>query len=153
MRDRALPGAVGTDCGTPAGAIERSCVSNEDRLAGTLVDGGYVEPADDERYRCGVGYYLVTESHGPAWDAGCPRRAQEGFHEHAAFMDALVDEGTILLGGPVGDDVDTGDALLVVAADNEAAVHAALAADPWQGTVLSTTRVQLWSLWLRPPAV
>ena len=68
-------------------------------------------------------------------------------------MDALVDQGTILLGGPVGDDVDDGDVLLVVAADDKAAVHATLAADPWLGTVLTITRVQLWSLWLRSRAV
>ena len=68
-------------------------------------------------------------------------------------MEALVDKGTILLGGPVGDDVDAGDALLVVAADDEAAVHAALAGDPWLGTVLAITSVQRWSLWLRSPAL
>ncbi len=68
-------------------------------------------------------------------------------------MDALVSKGTVLLGGPVGDDVDNGDALLVISADDEAAVHAALAGDPWLDTVLAITRVQLWTLWLRSRAV
>ena len=68
-------------------------------------------------------------------------------------MDALVSKGTILLGGPVGDDLDSGDALVVVCADDEAAVHAALAGDPWLDTVLAITRVQLWTLWLRSRAV
>lgn len=100
-----------------------------------------------------MGYYLVSEGHGPAWDEGRPRRAQEGFHEHAAVMNALVDEGTILLGGPVGDDVDTGEVLLVLAGDDEAGVRGALAGDPWLGTVLAITSVQRWSLWLRSPAL
>ncbi|MDQ6772376.1 MAG: hypothetical protein M3024_05215 [Candidatus Dormibacteraeota bacterium] len=68
-------------------------------------------------------------------------------------MDALVDDGTILLGGPVGDDVDTGEALLLVAAEDEAAAHAALAGDPWLGTVLTITSIQRWSLWLRSAAL
>ena len=68
-------------------------------------------------------------------------------------MDALVSKGTILLGGPLGDDVDSGVALLVICADNEAAVPAALAGDPWLDTVLTITRVQLWTLWLRSRAV
>ncbi|MHB1509664.1 MAG: YciI family protein [Acidimicrobiales bacterium] len=100
-----------------------------------------------------MAYYLVTEGHGPAWEDDRPRRAQDGFAEHAAFMEALVDTGTVLLGGPVGDDVDAGDALLVVAADGEAAVHTALAGDPWLGTVLTITSVERWSLWLRPAAL
>lgn len=100
-----------------------------------------------------MAYYLVSESHGPAWEQDLPRRLQAGFDEHAAFMDTLVDRGTILLGGPVGDDVDAGGALLVVAADDEAAVCAALAGDPWLGTVLTITSVERWSLWLRSAAL
>ncbi|MDA8396122.1 MAG: hypothetical protein M0T72_12975, partial [Candidatus Dormibacteraeota bacterium] len=67
----------------------------------------------------------------------------------SAFMDALVDQGTILIGGPIGDDVDSGDALLVVASEDESGVHRALAGDPWLGTVLTITSVQRWALWLR----
>jgi len=105
------------------------------------------------RYPRAVAYYLVSEGHGPAWEQDSPRRTQDGFDEHAAFMDTLVDRGTILLGGPVGDDVDAGEALLVVVADDEDAVHAALADDPWLGTVLNITSVELWSLWLRSAAL
>ncbi len=94
-------------------------------------------------------HYLVRLGHGPAWDPTLPRRAQEGFGAHAAFMDALVDRGRILLGGPIGNDVDAGDALLVVVADDESAVHSALAQDPWRGTVLTITSVQRWWLWLK----
>lgn len=98
-------------------------------------------------------YYLVRQGHGPAWQAGRPRRAQDGWEEHAAFMDALAERGVVLLGGPVGDDLDSGDAVLVVAADDASAVSAALAGDPWAGTVVTTRSVERWTLWLRSPAL
>lgn len=94
-------------------------------------------------------HYLVTESRGPSWDPARPRRAQDGFEQHAAFMDALVERGTVLLGGPLGDDVDAGDALLVISADDSAGVLTLLANDPWFGTVLVIKSVERWSLWLR----
>lgn len=97
-----------------------------------------------------MSYFLVTESHGPTWEAGRPRREQLGYAEHAAFMDRLTEAGTILLGGPLGDDVDAGDALLVVRAADEGQARDALTPDPWLGTVLSIASIQRWSLWLRP---
>ncbi|MGH8963242.1 MAG: hypothetical protein ACRDWT_18965 [Jatrophihabitantaceae bacterium] len=66
-------------------------------------------------------------------------------------MDALTEAGTVLLGGPVGDDVDSGDALLVVSADDRQAARAALAPDPWHDTVLTIKSVERWTLWLRSP--
>src|SRR4051794_30138004 len=95
--------------------------------------------------------YLVRQSRGPAYDPGRARRAQEGWSEHAAIMDALAERGTVLLGGPVGDDVDGGDALLLVSAADEAAVRAALSPDPWLGTVLTIKSVERWSVWLASP--
>src|ERR1700733_1621340 len=97
-----------------------------------------------------MSYFLVTESRGPTWDGRRPRREQDGFAEHAAFMDRLTAAGTILLGGPLGDDVDAGDALLVVRAADESEVRDALTPDPWLGTVLMIANIERWSLWLRP---
>ncbi len=127
-------------------------VQFSDRLPDTSTGFG-LAPATARRYPRAMAYYLVSEGRGPAWDQDRPRRTQNGFDKHAAFMDALVDDGTILLGGPVGDDVDTGEALLLVAAEDEAAAHAALAGDPWLGTVLTITSIQRWSLWLRSAAL
>jgi uncharacterized protein YciI len=93
-----------------------------------------------------MGVFVVTCEKGPAWDASRGRREQDGWDEHAAFMDALVDEGFVLLGGPLGDGERV---LLAVDAADEAAVHARLAADPWQPAGLLTTgRVEPWLLWL-----
>jgi uncharacterized protein YciI len=92
-------------------------------------------------------YFLVKHVPGPAWDRSRSRREQAGWDEHAAFMDALTDEGVILLGGPVG----TGDgdyALLVMAAENETELRSRLAADPWADSVLAIERVEPWVVWL-----
>jgi hypothetical protein len=44
-------------------------------------------------------FYLVEQGRGPAWDYSKRRREQAGWDEHAAFMDALTDEGVVVLGG------------------------------------------------------
>ena len=44
--------------------------------------------------------FAVRLVHGPEWDAGRPIRGQDGWDEHAAFMDGLVDDGFIILGRP-----------------------------------------------------
>ena len=92
-------------------------------------------------------YFLVARVRGRAWDQGRARREQPGWDEHAAFMDALVAEGVVLLGGPVGEG-DGEEALLVVDAESEAEVRARLAADPWGEDMLVTESVRPWSVWL-----
>lgn len=95
-------------------------------------------------------YYLVEQARGPGWDRSRRRREQVGWDEHAAFMDALVEEGVVVLGGPVGDG-DGENALLVVAVDSEAAIRARLAEDPWASDMLTIESVRPWSIWLRTP--
>jgi uncharacterized protein YciI len=92
-------------------------------------------------------YYLVRRARGPAWDHSRPRREQDGWDEHAAFMDELVDEGVIVLGGPVGEG-DGEDALLVVDLESDAAVRARLADDPWGEDMLRTASVEPWTVFL-----
>ena len=96
-------------------------------------------------------YFLVTQAYGPAYDPARPRRQQAGWDEHAAFMEALVADGAIVLGGPVGD-VNSGDVLLVMEVPSEADARARLARDPWAGTVLAIKRIEPWSVWLRGPS-
>ena len=94
-----------------------------------------------------MSYFLVTELPGPAWDSSRPRREQSGFDQHAAFIDSLVDEGAIVVGGPLGDP-DFGPAVLVFAVESEGDVRKRLADDPWTDTILSVERVQPWSIWV-----
>jgi hypothetical protein len=54
---------------------------------------------------------------------------------------------------PVGDDVDRGDAVLIVCADDEVVARAMLAADPCHDSILAIASVQRWSLWLRSPTL
>ena len=93
-------------------------------------------------------YYLVEQVRGPDWDPSRRRREQAGFDEHAAFMDALTEEGVVVLGGPVGD-VDGETALLVVDVDSEAEIRARLAGDPWANKILTIASVEPWTVWLR----
>jgi len=48
-------------------------------------------------------YFAVFRERGSAWDASRPIRQQPRWDGHAAFMDALVDSGVIVLGGPLGE--------------------------------------------------
>jgi uncharacterized protein YciI len=95
-------------------------------------------------------YYLVRRSKGPAWDHTRGRREQDGWDEHAAFMDGLAEEGVVVLGGPIGEG-DGEDALLVVDAEDEAAIRARLAEDPWTEDMLTIESIEPWSVWLRAP--
>lgn len=100
-------------------------------------------------YRGGVAdYFLVEQARGPAWDHSKPRREQAGWDAHAAFVDALTEEGVVVLGGPIGEG-DGENALLVVDMDSEAAIRARLAEDPWADHMLTIESVRPWSVWIR----
>jgi uncharacterized protein len=96
-------------------------------------------------------YFLVKRAHGTSWDSSRMRREQQGWDEHAAFMDELVSEGFIVLGGPVGEG-DGHSALLVVEADSEAKVRERLADDPWGENMLATDSIEPWTIFLRADA-
>jgi len=93
------------------------------------------------------GHFLVRQARGPAWNPALRRREQAGWDEHAAFVDRLADEGRVLLGGPV-DLVDGEYAVLVVAAEDEAAARALFDPDPWRDGVLRTVGVERWNVWI-----
>ena len=46
--------------------------------------------------------FAVRLVHGSGWDPLRQIRDQDGWSEHAAFMDGLVEDGFIILGGPIG---------------------------------------------------
>ena len=91
-------------------------------------------------------YLAVTRSRGAAWDHSRDLDEQDAFAEHASFMNALVAEGFIVLGGPLDDDASS---LLIVDAPDEQAVRARLAGDPWTTMgLLEVTGVQEWEILL-----
>src|SRR5919201_1008432 len=72
--------------------------------------------------------YAATLGHGSAWDHSQPIEGQELWPEHRDFMNAMEDEGFIVLGGPLGDGAKV---LLVFDADSEDQIRSRLARDPW----------------------
>ncbi len=84
--------------------------------------------------------------HGPGWDDALGIREQADWTEHAAFMDGLVIDGLILVGGPLGDGQQT---MHVVEAHDEEEVRRRLAEDPWaRAGLLEVGSIQTWALWL-----
>jgi uncharacterized protein YciI len=93
-----------------------------------------------------VTLFVVRRERGGPWDWGRDLRDQDLWVEHAAFMDALVQEGFIVLGGPLDGDREV---LLIVNAESEEAIHKRLAEDPWMPNgMLRTTRVEGWTILL-----
>ncbi|MBI3242520.1 MAG: hypothetical protein HYZ49_09530 [Chloroflexi bacterium] len=90
--------------------------------------------------------FVVIRRRGPAWVAGKTMREQEGWPEHAQFMNQLAAEGFVLLGGPLA---DTGEILLIVEAESEAEVRERLYDDSWSVSgLLVVQSVRLWNILL-----
>ena len=88
--------------------------------------------------------FVVLRSRGAAWDDSQPLEGQREWAEHAAFMDALFDEGFVVLVGPLE---GTRDALMVVRAGSAAEIEARLEGDPWSDTGhLVTRQINRWQL-------
>jgi uncharacterized protein YciI len=92
--------------------------------------------------------FLVRVGRGGPWDWSKDMREQELWTEHAHFMNALVDDGLILLGGPVEGGRD---AFHVVDAASEEELRARFAEDPWaKNGMLTVASVERWTILLAP---
>ena len=90
--------------------------------------------------------FAVTLIHGPGWDPSRQIRNQDAWDKHAAFMDGLVDDGFIIVGGPVG---EGGRTLHVVEAADEREIETRLGEDPWAvAGLLRIGSIERWALWL-----
>ena len=90
--------------------------------------------------------HAVVRERGPAWDRAVPLREQELWPEHASYMDALVAEGFIVLGGPLADGERV---LFAVRAQDEGAIHKRFAGDPWsKRSLLITVSIDPWTILL-----
>ena len=88
-------------------------------------------------------FLVVLHRSGPRWRAGRPLEEQSGWPEHASFMDRLVEDGFIVLGGPLGDEYRVAH---VVEAESEAAIRDRLARDPWSETHLQVGSIDPWTI-------
>ena len=97
-----------------------------------------------------MSYFAVLRDAGPAWTDGNGAFEQLGVDAHAAFMNALAEEGLVLFAGPLaGSEHGRIRVLLIVKADSEAVVLDRLAADPWaQAGRLVTTSIEPWNLFV-----
>jgi uncharacterized protein YciI len=90
--------------------------------------------------------YMIVSSAGVNRDLAKGTREQRYWDEHAAFIDGLVDEGFILLGGPL---VDEGGAILVVYAEDEREVREKMKNDPWYvHGILTLESVKRWDIFI-----
>ena len=88
-------------------------------------------------------FHVLLRQTGPEWRAGRRLEEQARWDEHAGFMDALVESGFIVLGGPIGRD---GRVVHAVEAESEDAVRATFARDPWSETHLRLEAIELWTI-------
>jgi uncharacterized protein YciI len=95
--------------------------------------------------------FAVTTMRGPKWDVGRGIREQRAWTEHADFADKLVEDGRVLLGGPIDDPDERVIALIAMDAPSASAVHDVFGDDPWVRLgILAIKDVRPWTIWLRP---
>ena len=91
-------------------------------------------------------FLVVLRRSGPEYDHSKPLEQQSGWEDHAAFMDALVEDGFIVLGGVLGDEVRTAHA---VEAASEEEIRETFARDPWSGSHLVVDSIDPWTIRLQ----
>ncbi|MGA7923434.1 MAG: YciI family protein [Thermoplasmata archaeon] len=98
-------------------------------------------------------YFVVINEQGPTWNARVSMREQEMWIEHAAFVNALAEEGFLLVGGPLRGG-RTHRAMLVVDAESDSDVRKRLLEDPWmKAGILRVASIEPWEILAGPEAV
>ena len=94
--------------------------------------------------------FVVTSAVGPNRDRSKGTREQPFWDEHVAFIDQLVDDGFILMGGPLLDrDGLPQGALLIVNAQDENEVTEKLKNDPWfERGILKLESIKRWEIFI-----
>jgi hypothetical protein len=91
-------------------------------------------------------YFAVRLTRGGPWDFSRDLREQNDWEEHARFMDALVDDGFIVLGGPLAGDREI---LHAICAESEGEVRERLSADNWaRDGHLTISSIEPWTILL-----
>ena len=91
-------------------------------------------------------FFAVRQRRGGPWDWSRDLREQDGWTDHARFMDGLVDDGFIVLGGPISGERDV---LHAISAPSAHAVRTRLAEDNWaQNGMLTIASIEPWTILL-----
>lgn len=90
--------------------------------------------------------FVMISSAGPNRDLSKDTREQSHWDEHAAFIDRLVAEGFIWMGGPL---VDEGGSLLFFNAEGEDEVLRKMKDDPWiRHGILKPESIKRWQIFI-----
>ena len=92
--------------------------------------------------------FVMISSAGPNRDSSKGTREQAFWNEHAEFIDRLVAEGFVWMGGPL---VDEGGSLLFFNAGDESEVRERMKNDPWiQHGILKPLSIKRWEIFIDP---
>ena len=92
-------------------------------------------------------FHVLLRQSGPQFDPALPLDRQSGWEEHAAYMDSLVADGVIVLGGPLL----SGRVAHAMQAESEEELRAIWARDPWHESHLVVRSIEPWTIRLRSP--
>ena len=88
----------------------------------------------------------VFQRHGSRWNPDKPVREQAYWNEHARFVDALFDDGVVILAGPFADGSGS---MVILDAESEQAAREIFQNDPWaQKDILVAAVVKEWTIFL-----
>jgi uncharacterized protein YciI len=91
-------------------------------------------------------FFAVRQERGGPWEWSRDLREQDGWEEHAGFMDRLTEEGFIVLGGPLAGEREI---LHAISAPSEQAVRDRLAQDNWsRNGMLTVKSIEPWTVLL-----
>ena len=87
-------------------------------------------------------FHVVLRQSGPEFDPARPLDEQIGWQEHAEYVDALVADGSIVLGGPL----PHGRVAHAMQAESEEELRAIWARDPWHESHLLLESIEPWEI-------
>jgi uncharacterized protein YciI len=130
--------------------------------ADLLPRSGFLAQTELPPFSLRVMRFVVIREQGQAWDRLRAMREQDYWPEHVVFVNRIVDEGRMLLGGPLGEVDQHGKSadptepvgtdgtyrtLIVVEADNERELMELVNDDPWsKHRVLETRAIYRWEM-------
>jgi uncharacterized protein YciI len=87
-------------------------------------------------------FHVVLRQAGPEFDPALPLGQQTRWEEHAAYMESLVGDGTIVLGGPL----PNGRVAHAMEAESEEELRAIGSRDPWHESHLILESIEPWEI-------
>jgi hypothetical protein len=88
-------------------------------------------------------YLVILSRSGPEWDRTLSLEEQSDWLAHAQFMDALVEDGLVVLGGPLEDEIRTAHAM---EAESPEQIREIFARDPWSESHLRVESIDEWEI-------